>query len=420
MMNRRLRPISVLIIQQPEACTLLCPDRHPKVPRPWYHMEASLPTWYWIQNHTFDRHQQARHQSVHPFSTLLHLGLPVSWRTLVQIRFLGPQQRLPSLRRQHALPPLFQCDQNNGHHLWWTHNQKRSRKGSPFLSPDSPTILMLTIRHRYQLYQTPNQATWILTTPMVRLRQERTSVTFMVEKQDPEHLLLHWLPIRKLRRLRICISSMLFLPLHLLIRLVLGPTPMTKNWSAWNRTQSPDLRGKRSERDSIATLSSASSDGDFWNRHQKWPTHRVQTTHLMNLREMTDSSINLCDVKKVWYAASFVAFVTHVFSLLSLSPFSLAFPPLGFLPSLVWFSFACAMCSISLYLFIHSKYGSFIFSPTNSSRTLPLAGRLYVAEPSHPAKWLATKSSAWATSSCSSRQKGLGHCWHWTSTSTYE
>ena len=46
MMKRRLRPISVLIIQQPEACTLLCLVRHPKVLRPWYHMAASLPTWY--------------------------------------------------------------------------------------------------------------------------------------------------------------------------------------------------------------------------------------------------------------------------------------------------------------------------------------------------------------------------------------
>ena len=71
----------------------------------------------------------------------------------------GSTTTITFLRRQHALPPLFQCDQNNGHHLWWTHNQKRSRKGSPSLSPDSPTILMLTIRHRYQLYQTPDQAT---------------------------------------------------------------------------------------------------------------------------------------------------------------------------------------------------------------------------------------------------------------------
>ena len=45
MMKRRLRPISVLIIQTPEACTLLYLARHPKVLRPWYHMEASLPTW---------------------------------------------------------------------------------------------------------------------------------------------------------------------------------------------------------------------------------------------------------------------------------------------------------------------------------------------------------------------------------------
>ena len=46
MMKRLLRPISAWIIQQPEACTLLCLVRHPKVPRPWYHMAASLPTWY--------------------------------------------------------------------------------------------------------------------------------------------------------------------------------------------------------------------------------------------------------------------------------------------------------------------------------------------------------------------------------------
>ena len=37
--------------------------------------------------------------------------------------------------------------------------KKEAERGSPFLSPDSPTILMLTIRHRYQLYQTPDQAT---------------------------------------------------------------------------------------------------------------------------------------------------------------------------------------------------------------------------------------------------------------------
>ena len=68
---------------------------------------------------------------------------------------------VPHLRWSQA-PPLpwpRPGSGDNGHHLWWTHNQKRNRKGSPFLSPDSPTILMLTIRHHYQLYQTPDQAT---------------------------------------------------------------------------------------------------------------------------------------------------------------------------------------------------------------------------------------------------------------------
>ena len=93
---------------------------------------------------------------------------------------------------------------------------------------------------------------------------------------------------------------------------------------------------------------------------------------------------------------------------------------LGFSPLLFCFSLACVECSNSVYLFIHSKYGSFIFSSTNSSWTLPLTGRQYVAEPSHSATWLATKSSTWTTSSCSSSPKSLGHRWHWTSPSTYE
>ena len=69
--------------------------------------------------------------------------------------------------------------------------KKQLRKGSPFLNPDSPTILMPILRHRCQLYPTPAQATLILMTPMVRWRRERTSLTHMLQRQDPEHLLLH-------------------------------------------------------------------------------------------------------------------------------------------------------------------------------------------------------------------------------------
>ena len=140
-------------------------------------------------------------------------------------------------------------------------------------------------------------------TPMVKPRQEKTSATFIVGRLDPEHRLWPWLQIQKPRRLHWCTSLMLFRPIHLLIRLVRGPTPTTKNWLAWNRTQSPDLRGKQLEQDSIAILSSASFAGDFWNRHQKWMTHRVRAIHLMNWRVMTDFSINSCDVKKGAIAA---------------------------------------------------------------------------------------------------------------------
>ena len=77
-------------------------------------------------------------------------------------------------------------------------------------------------------------------------------------------------------------------------------------------------------------------------------THRVRLTHLMNLRVMTDSSINPCDVEKASLMPH-LALLNPLFFLSSFLPFCFSFCLFfGVLTIVVCFPVACDECSDSV------------------------------------------------------------------------
>ena len=119
-----------------------------------------------------------------------------------------------------------------------------------------------------------------------------------------------------------------------------GPMQMIKSWWAWNRTQSPVLRGSRSVPDSIAIPRYASWDGASWNKLLGLLTHRVEQTHPSTMRRMNKSVS--CNVI-AWKDVSLPACSVDQFQLLS---FSFLWLSLFSFPSCCLFVFSS--CPLSL------------------------------------------------------------------------
>ena len=265
-------------------------------------MEGSRPTWWKILNQTFVPPpyvlQLIWKGTIHP-STLLAFTAQFSCRIPIRIqeihlafhlgvKFLGTQFLFQFAPSKGSRPPL-------------THNQRRDKKYPTLRIPQCRGKTTLPLLVRFRLPQTLLSMPSILMTLRAMAHQQRPPFTTLKPIMlivTSLHLTLpfllvtpqlRWLPIPKHQHLHHREAFHQIQWIHLVLHhSVHGPMQMIKSWWAWNRTQSPVLRGSRSVQDFIAIPRYASWDGASWNKPWGLLTNMVAPIQPSKLRRMTN------------------------------------------------------------------------------------------------------------------------------------
>ena len=265
-------------------------------------MEGSRPTWWKILNQTFVPPPCALQLiwkgTILP-PTLLAFIAQFSCRIPIRIqeihlafhlgvKFLGTQFLFQFAPSKGSRPPL-------------THNQRRDKKYPTLRIPQCRGKTTLPLLVRFRLPQTLLSMPSILMTLTAMAHQQRPP--FMTLKPimllvTSLHLTLpfllvtpqlRWLPIPKHQHLHHREAFHQIQWIHLVLHhSVHGPMQMIKSWWAWNRTQSPVLRGSRSVQDFIEIPRYASWDGASWNKLLGLLTNMVAPIQPSKLRRMTN------------------------------------------------------------------------------------------------------------------------------------
>ena len=133
------------------------------------------------------------------------------------------------------------------------------------------------------------------TTATVAIQHPTSPPPFL---QAPPHS--HWHQTQRHHHLPPSVSYSQIQLIHLAIHpSVHGPTQMIKSWSAWNRTQSPVLRGRRSGPDFIAIPRYVNWDGESWSKRLVSLTNTVAWTHPSSQRRRINQYHSHVNAEKV-------------------------------------------------------------------------------------------------------------------------
>ena len=244
--------------------------------------------------------------------TLLAFTTPLTCRILTQLRetqwFLSLVEENLGPQSQSRFAP------SKGSPRQSTRNPRRNRNCPLLRQRPCQRSRKKPLLVRFQLPQKLLPMLSTLTTLMEMLHQQQLPLTTLKSTraivESPRPILpflrvllpLRWHQIPKHQHLPLIEFFSQILWTHLgLHHSVPGPTQMIKNWRAWNRTQSPVLRGRPSVQDFIVTPRYANWDGASWNKRLGFLTNTVMTTHPSNPRQKRRTNKQYCTVrKKTW------------------------------------------------------------------------------------------------------------------------